>query len=267
MKIGVAGCGRMGLAMARALHRAGFSVTGHDVRVIDANPVAMVAATADFARPLDVAITVVRDVAQTEALLFGAEQGLIRHAPGLRYLVVSSTLSPRYVADLAVRMPPGVTLVDAPMSGAQVAAEEARLSFMLGGPDAALDALDPVFRAMGSRIHPMGPTGAGMTAKVLNNFVAASSAAAMRRALDWADRLGVDEARLRALMHDSSGQTWFGTHFDAIEFARDGYDPGNTIGIIAKDVESARGAVPASERDGLPQAVVDAIRALKPRAP
>ena len=130
-------------------------------------------------------------------------------------------------------------MIDAPMSGAQVAAEERRLSFMLGGDDAALDRLAPVFAAMGDKHHRMGGLGAGMTAKVLNNYVAAASAATTRRALDWAKELGLDRRKLLALMHDSSGQTWFGSNFDRIEFARDGYSEDNTIGILPKDVAAA----------------------------
>lgn len=256
----------MGLPMAQAMARAGLDVSGFDVR-----PAAefgefaprMVADPAAFAADREAILSVVRDIDQTEDLLF-REQAILSHAPHLRWLVVCSTLSPRYVSDLADRLPAGVALVDAPMSGAQVAAQEARLSFMLGGAEADLDALEPVFRTMGDRLHRMGATGAGMTAKVLNNFVAASSTAATRWVIDRASELGVDRDRLLALMHDSSGQTWFGSNFERIEFARDGYDTANTIGILKKDVESCLDAVPPGTREGLPRAVIDAIARLRP---
>lgn len=252
--------------MARALGRAGFDVTGFDVRPVaefgDFAP-NMVPDPAAFAEDRDAILTVVRDIDQTEDLLFRA-QAILSHAPRLRWLVLCSTLSPRWVASLPRRLPPGLALVDAPMSGAQIAAEEARLSFMLGGADSDLDALEPAFRAMGTRLHRMGPTGAGMTAKVLNNFVAAASTTATRWVLDRADELGVERERLLALMHDSSGQTWFGSNFDDIEFARDGYHPANTIGILKKDVESCLDAVPPETREGLPRAVIDAVAALRP---
>ncbi|MEM7189874.1 MAG: NAD-binding protein, partial [Pseudomonadota bacterium] len=144
-------------------------------------------------------------------------------------------------------------------------ADEARLSFMLGGPEPARVVLMPMFRTMGQKIHRMGGPGAGMTAKVLNNFVAASELVAVRRVLDWADELGIAQDRLLALMHDSSGQTWFGSNFESIEFSRDGYDPGNTIGIVKKDVESCLDAVDAATHVGLPEAVVAAVGDLKPR--
>ena len=206
----------------------------------------------------EVIFSVVRDIDQTEDLLLRG-QAILSKAPVLRHLVICSTLSPRYLADLRSRLPAGLSVVDAPMSGAQVAADEARLSFMLGGEDADLDALDPLFRAMGTKIHRMGGPGKGMTAKVLNNFVTISGIAAVRQVIDWAEDLGMDRERLFALMNDSSGQNWFVSNFDAIEFSRDGYDPENTIGILKKDVESCLDAVDPATRAGLPEAVVAAI--------
>jgi len=266
--VGVAGCGRMGAPMLAALRAAGFDARGLDVRPPGGyGPLApaMTDDPASFADGLRTLITVVRDQAQTEDVLFGAGD-LLARASNLKTLAISSTLSPRYVASLAERAPPGLALVDAPMSGAAVAAEEARLSFMLGGEDADLDRLQPLFEAMGSHFHRMGPFGAGMTAKVLNNLVAASSCAMTRLALDWGDALGLDEGRLLALMNDSSGQTWFGSGFDRIEFARDGHAPDNTIAIIVKDVASALDAMPDGADPALPRAVQDAVRALTPRA-
>ncbi len=256
----------MGFGMARAMAQAGLDVTGFDVRPAEefggfANR--MVQSPIEFASDRDVILTVVRDISQTEALLFD-DQAILSKAPRLRYLVVCSTLSPRYLAELATRMPPRVTLIDAPMSGAQVAADEARLSFMLGGPDDALDVLEPIIRTMGPAIHRMGGPGDGMRAKVLNNFVAGSAMAGVRQALDWADDLGLDQDRLLALMNDSSGQTWFGTNFEKIEFARDGYDRDNTVGILKKDLDSCLDAVDPDSHAGFPDAVVAAIAGLKP---
>ena len=264
--VGVAGCGRMGAPMLRALIRAGVDAAGFDVRPPaefgDLAP-HMIADPAAFAASRRIVLTVVRDIAQTEALLFG-EQAILARSNAIDTLMVCSTLSPRYVRELRARVPDRIALVDTPMSGAAVAAEEARLTFMLGGDAATLDRLQPLFDAMGKTCHRMGGFGAGIATKVLNNYVAASAILATRTALDWAGDLGVDRADLLAVMHDSSGQTWFGSNFDAIEFARDGYAADNTIGILAKDVESALAALPAEAADGVPRALVDAIRALRP---
>ena len=93
---------------------------------------------------------------------------------------------------------------------------------------------------------------------MLNNFVAAASFAATRQALSWAEDLELDHNRLLALMHDSSGQTWFGTNFDDIEFAKDRFSEMNTLGILAKDVSAALDAV-ADPNNVLGTALIDTI--------
>ena len=264
--IGVAGCGRMGAPMLAALRRAGFDARGFDIR-----PPAefgelsnvMTDQPEEFMSGLSTLITVVRDIAQTEDVLFGAQNFL--SAPELELVIVSSTLSPRYVLDLRARVLPDIALIDAPMSGAQIAAEEARLSFMLGGETADLDAAQPLFAAMGAHFHRMGGFGTGMQAKVLNNLLAASSTAMTRLVLDWGEQTGLDPAALLQLIGTSSGQNWFASDFDSIEFARDGFAEDNTIGILVKDVESALDAAPEGMDQSLPRTVREAIRNLKPR--
>lgn len=186
-------------------------------------------------------------------------------APNLQNVILSSTLSPRYVLELRARVPEHINLIDAPMSGAAIAAKEARLSFMLGGDDTVLGALQPLFDAMGAHFHRMGGYGAGMQAKVLNNLLAASHTAMTRLVLDWGDKAGLEERRLLDLIHTSSGQNWLASGFDEIEFARDGWGEDNSIGILVKDVASALDAAPEGADTTLPETVQAAIRALTPR--
>lgn len=265
--IGVVGCGRMGQPMLEALRACGFDASGFDIRSPESYGVFKTAMSDDvheFAKDLTTLISVVRDIDQTEDVLFG-EQNLVSRAHGLQNIIISSTLSPRYVRALRERVPAHVTLVDGPMSGAAIAAAERRLSFMLGGSKGDLDLLYPLFQAMGKSLHHMGPFGSGMTAKVLNNLLAASSTAMTRLVLDWADELGLEEENLLALIEQSSGQNWLASGFNDIEFARDGYALDNSIGILEKDVRSALDAAPKSAQIALPEAVMEAIRALKPR--
>ncbi len=264
----VAGCGSMGLPMARQMLAAGFLVSGYDVR-----PPEEFGDFADHLLPdavkiaqADVLVSVVRDEDQTLALCFD-EQGVFRRDSHPRWLVVSSTLSPRFVLRLEKMLPDDVVLVDAPMSGAPFSAERGTLTFMLGGPAAAVDFLLPLFECMGERLFRAGDTGSGMTLKVLNNYVAACSVVAVRRAIDMAQELGVETELLRYVMQSSSGGTWFGNRFAEIDWAREGYDPGNTIGILEKDVRSALDAVRDRSEIAdhvLDHGVLDALRALKP---
>lgn len=256
----------MGRPMAEALARAGYDPRGYDVK--PANTFSEFApkmrSLADFCDGLQILISVVRDIPQTEDVLFGA-QNIVENAPDLSHIVISSTLSPRYVRELRSRIPAEIALIDAPMSGAAIAAKEARLSFMLGGEPETLNQLEPMFSAMGTHLHRTGPFGTGMAVKVLNNLVAASSVVTTRLALDWADAQGIDEETLLKVMRDSSGQTWFGSNFSTIEFARDGLTADNSIGILKKDLESALDAAPGHSDTTLPRALIEAIAALKPR--
>lgn len=260
--IGVAGCGRMGLPMLDNLRNMGVRAKGFDVA--DVGSAWVTQDTVRFAQDLETLITVVRDQPQTDEVLFGS-QNFVETAPKLSRIIISSTLSPRYVRDLRNRVPSHITLIDAPMSGAQVAAERASLSFMLGGSKDDIEAAQHLFLAMGKHMHHMGDFGAGMQAKVLNNLLAASNTAMTRLVLDWADQAGLDEGKLLRLIHTSSGQNWFASGFNDIEFARDGLQDDNTIGILVKDVASALDGAPQNADTRLPRQVQDTIRTLKPR--
>jgi len=264
-RIGLAGCGRMGAPMLAALCRAGFDARGFDLRpAAGFQGIPVTNDPAAFAKGLKTLITVVRDADQTNDVLFG-NQGFA-DASQLETIIICSTLSPRYVRTLRGRVASHIALIDAPMSGAAIAAQEARLSFMLGGAADDLDRAQPLFAAMGKHFHHMGGFGDGMTAKVLNNLLAASNTAMTRLVLDWADAQGIDEQRLLALIQTSSGQNWFASGMATIEFARDGHDPDNTIGILVKDVAAALDAAPDGADLTLPQTVQATIRSLRPRS-
>lgn len=251
----------MGRPMLAALRDAGLPARGYDILPMDAPHI--IDDIAVFSEELHTLITVVRDIDQTESVLFGDQN--FTAIPSLRRILICSTLSPRYVLGLRDRVPSHITLIDAPMSGAQIAAEQRRLSFMLGGEDADIDAAQPLFNAMGKHFHHMGDFGSGMQAKVLNNLLAASNTAMTRLVLDWADQAGLDERRLLKLIHTSSGQNWLASGFNDIEFARDGYAADNTIGILVKDIASALDAAPDGADTTLPKRVQSAIKSLKPR--
>jgi 3-hydroxyisobutyrate dehydrogenase-like beta-hydroxyacid dehydrogenase len=263
MKVGIAGCGAMGRPMAESLIGAGFDVVAFDVRPSSDfgtfAPHLSLSAT-DLA-DTDVFISVVRDVAETEALLFDT-QAVLHQGQYPNTVVISSTVSPRYIADLAARVPTDVTLIDAPMSGAPHRARDGSLTFMVGGEQTTVDRLRPLFNAMGAHVHHLGPLGTGAAAKVCNNLVGASGVVAVRAALATAAKYGLDADILLKVMKSSSGSTWYGDNLDKIDWADEGYDAANTMGIIEKDVKSFIDA--ATDEDPFPAAVVDAIRRLEP---
>ncbi|MEM8655229.1 MAG: NAD(P)-binding domain-containing protein [Pseudomonadota bacterium] len=260
--IGLAGCGRMGAPMLAALRDGGTQAIGFDVA--DKGVPHITTNVMAFAPALETLFSVVRDEDETNAVLFDV-QNLIGTAPKLQRIFICSTLSPRYVSGLRDRIPDHITLIDAPMSGAVIAAENRTLSFMLGGSADDIADATPLLALMGQHVHHMGPFGAGMQAKVLNNLLAASHTAMTRLVLDWADAAGLDTTALLNLIETSSGQNWLTSGFDTIEFAKHGYAPDNSIGILGKDVAAALDAAPEGADTALPKQVQTSIRALKPR--
>ncbi|GJL88287.1 MAG: tartronate semialdehyde reductase [Minwuia thermotolerans] len=262
--IGVVGCGAMGQPMAEALLRAGIATIGHDVRPrIEFGEFAghMTSTIQELGSRAETVISVVRDSQQTLDVIegLGLKQPPAQSAGqghGVRSFIISSTLSPRFVTSLRDVLHPDIALVDAPMSGTTFRARLGTLTFMLGGSESAISPLMPLFQAMGQEAHHLGPLGAGMAAKVLNNFVAASSVTAVRTVLAQAEALGLAPARLLSVMRSSSGGTWFGNNLEQIDWSAEAHDPGNTLGLLEKDVRAYLDGVSG---DGAPDALTAAV--------
>lgn len=247
--IGIAGCGNMGLPMGQQLRKNGFDVWGFDVRPIQEFgdfQDRMIEDPVVFSDRVDVLFSIVRDTKQTHALLF-EEQALYTHPNPPKTLVISSTLSPRFLEDIQKRLPDDVLLMDAPMSGTEFKAVDGTLTFMVGGPESDVQELMPALEAMGSLIHYLGPTGSGLTGKVVNNFVAASNIIAVRHALESSAQMGMDRDTILKVISTSSGTNWYAQYFDDIDWSKEGYDPANTMGIIKKDVASYLDAISGIE--------------------
>lgn len=261
MNILVAGCGAMGLPMALALRAAGFNTCGFDTRLRAAHAesgLIMLDDPADIAA--DVLLIVVRDSHQINELCFD-DQAIFTKPSYPRTVIVSSTISVPALKSLARALPDDVVLVDAPMSGAPVAASERRLTFMLGGPSTTLDNLMPLFEAMGSNYFRLGELGRGMLVKTLNNTVAVSTVVAVRRVLAEAALAGLDAETLLSVMSKSSGATWFGNNISAIDWASEVYSRNNTIGILEKDLQCAIDGLHRNS-DALDLALLEALKTL-----
>src|SRR5690606_25260991 len=128
-----------------------------------------------------------------------------------------------------------VRRVDAPFTGSLGAAEEGRLTCFLGGGKDEVDRLLPVFDRLGAKAIRMGGFGAGVAAKLMNDFLAASSNAMTRIALDWAEAQGIDEARLL----DVAGETLRGLGGAGPDSEDEGPAGDDWVPALLRDVENA----------------------------
>lgn len=252
----------MGGPMLTALRDGGANAIGFDV-LEKADP-HITNNIMGFAPRLETVFVVVRDATETDSLLFG-RQNLIQTAPNLKRIFICATLSPRYVKALRNRIPDHITLIDAPLSGAQVAAENRALTFMLGGDKRDIDDAIPLLALMGTQFHHMGDYGAGMQAKVLNDMRTTSQAAVTRLVSDQADTTCLDEDRWPGTIHTASGHIRRASGYDNIECAKDGHTATNTIGILVRDVGAAPGLDPAGADKTRPKTFQSTMRNHTPR--
>jgi 2-hydroxy-3-oxopropionate reductase len=155
---------------------------------------------AGVAKAAAVVITMLPDLPQVEQVLSG-EDGLLRAMRQGSVLVVMGTVSPVGVRELGGRLEAvGIWVVDAPVSGGDVGAEEATLSIMVGGRAEDVDRVRPLFAAMGTTVDHLGPLGAGQLAKACNQVVVAATLTALAEALVLARKGGLDPRRVFALL-------------------------------------------------------------------
>jgi 3-hydroxyisobutyrate dehydrogenase len=239
----------MGLPMAKQLQKANIEVWGFDVRPPpefgDFHD-RMIEDPHTFSGRVDIVFSVVRDWQQTKDLLFDV-QAIFTCPNYPKTLAICSTLAPRVLDEIQRRLPSDVLLIDTPMSGTGFRAIDGTLTFMIGGPEEAIETLMPAFKAMGNEVYHLGPVGTGLKCKVVNNFVAAAGIVAVRHALASAEAMGVEQSMILEVMRTSSGSTWYGDNFESIDWSSQAYDPSNTMGIIKKDVAAYLDAIGGME--------------------
>ena len=183
-KIGLAGCGNMGLPMLQSILSKNIDARGYDIErktsLLDLGK-DFVTSKKKFLDDRNIIISVVRDASDTVELCQG-NNGLFEQQ-STKVLIIASTLSPKFVMSLKSKAPKNITVIDAPMSGATIAANEAKLTFMVGCEKVFFNYIEPLLGLMGTQINHVGNFGSGMMVKVLNNFIAASSVVSVRHCL------------------------------------------------------------------------------------
>jgi 3-hydroxyisobutyrate dehydrogenase/2-hydroxy-3-oxopropionate reductase len=181
-------------------------------------------------------------LADDEAALaaYHGEGGLLAGLAEGAVVCDTSTLDPRTVARLGPEVAArGAVLLDAPVSGSVSVAEAGRLTFMVGGDEAALERVRPVLGVLGGAVVRIGGPGAGATMKLVVNSVLLGLNQALAEGLVLAERAGVD----RATAYDVLAAGAVGAPF--VQYKRDAFlDPDGTavaftLDLVAKDLRLA----------------------------
>ena len=257
--IGFIGLGNMGGPMARNLLKAGYRVKAFDVlssALGDVAAAGAVAASSAQAAASDVeAVITMLPAGMHVREVYLGKNGVIAAAKKGTLLIDSSTIdveTARNVIDAAIEA--GMDMVDAPVSGGVAGAENAALTFMVGGTEAAFQRAKPILEPMGKTIVHAGGPGNGQAAKICNNMILGVSMVVVSEAFILAERLHLDSQKLFEISSKASGQCWALTSYCPVPGpvptspANRDYKAGFTAEMMLKDLRLSQ---EASQKGGV----------------
>jgi len=256
--IGFIGLGNMGAPMAANLVKAGHTVTGFDL-----NPAALAAlqqaggkaaaSAAEAAVGASVVITML-PAGEHVREVWLHQGGLIDVVKDAKPLLIDcSTIdvdSARTVTAEAEKA--GLAMLDAPVSGGTAGAQNATLTFMVGGSEDAFRQGLPVLQAMGRNIFHAGGPGAGQAVKICNNMMLAINMVGVAEGFLLAQKLGLDWGKLHEICSTATSNSWALSSYcpapgpvPAAPSNRD-YAPGFMAALMLKDVKLSQAAADAT---------------------
>ena len=241
--VGFIGIGVMGKSMARHLLQGGCRLhiyTRTKAKAADLIEEGAIwqDSVAALAAKCTVIFTIVGFPPDVEEVYLG-NQGILANIQSGSYVVDMTTSRP----DLAERIAheaasKGVHALDAPVSGGDVGAREARLSIMVGGEKDAFDTLEPLFALMGKNIVYQGKAGSGQHTKMCNQIAIAAGMIGVCEALAYAAKSGLDPETVLKSIESGAAGSWGLTNL-APRIIRGDYQPGFYVKHFIKDMTVA----------------------------
>ena len=201
-KTGFIGLGLMGKPMARNLANAGADLIVHNrssasIDELVSEGMAAGGSPSGTAQGADIIIMMLPDTPTVEKILLGENGVLVGLKPGSLVIDMGTTKVPVTRAFAKAIEDKGCDYLDAPVSGGTIGAENATLTIMAGGTDAAFKRAHPILNVLGSRITHIGSAGTGQDAKAANQVIVGLNIGAVAEALTLAKHAGADPAKVR----------------------------------------------------------------------
>jgi len=242
MKMGYVGVGLMGLPMAKRLLSLGYPVRAFDIsaRSIAAARDAGAAAassSADAVKGADLVLLNLPTPDAVEEVAFG-KNGVASVLRPPQLLIDFSTNKVYQSKAFAQRLREmtGAGWIDAPVSGGPPASGSGTLTVMAGGETSDIERARPLFADVAGRFTHMGPAGAGMAAKMLNQLIVGAGHAVMAEAVVLAEAAGIDPARLPECLTGGLGDSALLQKLYPRMVKRD-YAPQGYVRQLLKDLE------------------------------
>lgn len=237
----------MGLGMAANLVKAGEDITVFDL--VDAQIAKAVEKGAKRAQ------TAVAAVSQADVVISMLQSGLqvkalykevLSKVNANTLFIDCSTIDANDAKDLHQMVSTaGHQFVDAPVSGGVAGANNATLTFIMGGEEAVVQRASSILKKMGSNCFHAGGAGAGQIAKICNNMLLAILMTGTSEALKMAIDNGLDPKVMSDIMKQSSGNNWALEKYNPVPMVMDnvpssnGYEGGFMVSLMNKDLDLA----------------------------
>ncbi len=212
-RVAFIGIGVMGKSMAGHLLDAGYPVSVYNRTKSKADDLVARGAEwreapADAAADADIVITIVGFPQDVEETYFGP-QGVFQTLESGGLVIDMTTSSPLLAKKIAEEgSKRGIGALDAPVSGGDLGAREARLSIMVGGEETDFERAKPLFEIMGKNIHLQGPAGSGQHTKMSNQIAIAAAMVSIAESLAYAKASGLDPKRVLASIESGAAGSW-----------------------------------------------------------
>lgn len=241
--IGFIGTGVMGKSMVYNLMAAGYKLHVYSRTKSKTEGLVALGATwhdspGELAQAVQVVITIVGYPHDVEEVYL-SENGILANAKSGTYLVDMTTSSPSLAQHIErVAAVKGCFSLDAPVSGGDVGAREARLSIMVGGVQAAFEALLPIFEVMGKNVVHQGAAGAGQHAKMSNQIAIASNMVGVCEALGYSKKAGLDPQMVLKSIESGAAGSWSLSNLGP-RMLSGNFEPGFYVKHFIKDLSIA----------------------------
>jgi 3-hydroxyisobutyrate dehydrogenase len=244
-RLGYIGIGLMGRPMTLRLLAAGYAVSVWNRNRDKLLPVTRAGAQAldspaAVTRAADIIMMCVTDQHAAEAVLFGTD-GIAAGGAAGKLVVDFSSIAPASARAFAARLEKetGMGLVDAPVSGGTVGAEQGTLAIMAGGREAHVERARPVVMHLAQRFTRMGESGAGQVTKLCNQVIVGCLFPVIAEAVRLAESAGVDAHALPAALKGGFADCLPLQVFGARMAARSFDPPLGSVAVMLKDLENA----------------------------
>ncbi|MEW5815312.1 MAG: NAD(P)-dependent oxidoreductase [Spirochaetota bacterium] len=241
--IGWIGTGVMGKSMCMHILKKGYKVfvfnrTKAKAQELLSNGAQWLSSPAEAAGLSDCVFTIVGYPADVEEVILGKEGVLAGAKPGS--IIVDMTTSEPSLAKkiFAQAKAKSVESLDAPVSGGDVGAREARLAIMVGGEKKVFETILPLFKIMGENIAYMGEAGAGQHTKMCNQIHIASTMIGVVECLLYAHKAGLDLMEMINVIGKGAAASWSINNYGP-RIAKGNFEPGFFIKHFVKDMDIA----------------------------